>query len=97
MLKFLLDLLLTTPSDLVMTEMLGILEPMCQKEEVLEIGATLEEMTVREEIYGQNLTAQAAAAAAAAAGDAAAAAAAAADPAVDAADPFDLLTHFLAN
>ena len=95
MLKFLLDLLLTTPSDLVMTEMLGILEPMCQKEEVLEIGATLEEMTVREEIYGHHLTAQAAAAAAA--GDAAAAAAAAADPAVDAADPFDLLTHFLAN
>ena len=37
-LKFLRDLLMTTPSDLTMTVMLGILEDMCPKEEVLEIS-----------------------------------------------------------
>jgi hypothetical protein len=41
--KFQRDLLLTTPSDAVMTVMLGILEPMCQLEEVLEIGTTPDE------------------------------------------------------
>ena len=48
-LKFQRDLLLTTPSDTVMTAMIGILEPMCQLEEVLEIGATHEEELERQE------------------------------------------------
>jgi hypothetical protein len=40
-LKFQRDLLLTTPSDVAMSVMLRILKPMCQLEEVLEIGATV--------------------------------------------------------
>ena len=62
-LKFLRDLLLTTPSDQAMTEMLGILEQMCQKEEVLEIGATEEDEsqeTERQEIYSDHSAEQAA-------------------------------------
>ena len=53
-LKFLSDLLLDTPSDDVMTSMLGIREPMCEKEKVYEIGATEDEMTERLEIYEHN-------------------------------------------
>ena len=50
-LKFLRDLLLATPSEEAMTELLGILEPMCDKEEVHEIGSTFEEEKTRQEIY----------------------------------------------
>ena len=48
-LKFQRDLRLTTPSDAAMIAMFGILEPMCQPEEVLEIGA-MEEVDERQEI-----------------------------------------------
>ncbi len=44
-----LKFLLATPSDAAMAAMLGILEPMCQPEEVLEIGA-MEEVDERQEI-----------------------------------------------
>jgi uncharacterized protein (DUF1015 family) len=37
-----------------MTVMLGILEPMCNKEEVLEIGASMEETDERSVIYGHH-------------------------------------------
>ena len=39
------------PSDDVMTRMLGILEPMREKEQIHEIGVTTEEMTERLAIY----------------------------------------------
>ena len=46
-LKFLRVLLLTTPSEAVMEELVGILEPMCDDELVHEFGATLEEEVER--------------------------------------------------
>jgi hypothetical protein len=48
-LKFLSDLLLVTPSDQVMTEIL--FEQMCNLEEVLKIGSTFEEEKTRQEFY----------------------------------------------
>ena len=79
--------------------MLGILEPMCNKKEILEIGASMEETDERAAIYEHHHEAAAALAAANAA--AAAAVAAAAIAAVAApiafADPYDVLAHFLAN
>ena len=48
-LKFLCDLLLATPSDQVMTEIL--FEQMCNLEEVLKIGSTFEEEKKRQEFY----------------------------------------------
>ncbi len=46
-LQFLCGLLLTTPSESVMEELLGILDPMCDDEFVHEFGATLEEEVER--------------------------------------------------
>ena len=70
-------------------------EPMCSKEEVLEIGASMEESDERDAIYGHHREAALAAANAAAA--AAAAVAAMAAPIAINADPYVVLAHFLAN
>ena len=79
--------------------MLVILEPMCNKEEVLEIGASMEETDERAAIYGHHHEAEAALAAANAAVAAAVVAAAVATVVVPIAfaDPYDVLAHFLAN
>jgi hypothetical protein len=55
-LKFLRDLLLATPSEEAMTELLGFLEPMWNGEEVQEIGSTFEEEKARQEIYKHHLS-----------------------------------------
>jgi hypothetical protein len=107
-LKFLRDLLLVTPSEESMTELLGFLQPMCDREKVLEIGSTFEDEKARQEIYKHHLSAHAALAAATSAVAAAAAALsasavapaaahAAGDPVVDAVDPFDVIAHFLTD
>ena len=57
-LKFLRKLLLTTPTEAVMTELLGFLEPWCDDEQVLEDGETFEEEKQRQEIYTHHLGAQ---------------------------------------
>ena len=54
-LKFLCDLLFATPSEEAMTELLGFLEPMCNGEEVQEIGSTSDEERERQEIYKHHL------------------------------------------
>jgi hypothetical protein len=108
-LKFLCDLLLTTPSEEAMTELLGFLEPMCDSEEVHEIGSTFEEEKTRQEIYKHHLSAQADLVTVTAAvvlvvpssscssSSSTSHATVAGDPVVDAADPFDVLAHFLAD
>jgi hypothetical protein len=53
-LKFMRTLLLTTPTDAAMAGMLGVLEPMCNKDEVEEIGASMEESDERDAIYGHH-------------------------------------------
>ena len=74
--------------------MLVILEPMCNKEEVLEIGASMEESDERDTIYGHHREAEATLTTA----NAVAAAAVAAVAAPQAfAEPYDVLAHFLAN
>ncbi len=93
-------LLLATPTDAVMTAMLGVLERMCNREEVEEIGASMEESDERDAIYEHHRAAAVALAAAnVAAGDAVAAdaLAVAAAPITINADPYDVLAHFLAN
>jgi len=57
-LKFLLDLYHTTPSDLGMTDMLGRLEPVSLEECVEERVASIEEQDERETIYQKHLDAQ---------------------------------------
>ncbi len=42
-LKFMRSLFLTTPTDAVMAGMLGVFEPMCNKEEVEDIGASIKD------------------------------------------------------
>ena len=74
-LYLLCDLYLATPSDAGMTTMLGHLEPMCHKEQVLERTSTVEMHTEREEIYKNHRETQAALVDATAAAAAAAAAA----------------------
>ena len=59
-LKFMRKLFLTTPSAAGMQELMGILEPMCQGEEVLEIGESQEEQEERAGIYKLHVEAQAA-------------------------------------
>jgi hypothetical protein len=57
-LKFQCVLLLTTPSETVMEEVLDILEPMCDDELVHEWGANLEEEVERQDIYEHHKEAQ---------------------------------------
>ena len=92
--KFLCKFLLTTPTEVVMTELMGFLESWCDGDQVLEDGATFEEEKERQEIYTHHLASQVAletataSAAAVPETDAAAAAATAdLDPASAYADP----------
>ena len=57
-LKFQRVLLLTTPSETVMEEVLDILESMCDDELVHEWGANLEEEVERQDIYEHHKEAQ---------------------------------------
>ena len=64
-LKFLRNLILTTPTETAMTELLGFLDPWCDGEDVLEDGTTFkfEEEKERQDIYVHHLSAQVALAA----------------------------------
>jgi hypothetical protein len=73
-LKFLRDLFHTTPSDIIMGQMLGRLESVYLDETVEERVATVEEQLERETIYGNHLESQAVLVAATTAAAAAAAA-----------------------
>jgi hypothetical protein len=99
-LKFMCTLFLATPTESVMVGMLGILEPMCSKEEVLEIGTSMEESDERDAIYGHHRETESTLATANAAATAVVAPAAvtAGDAPISInTDPYDVLTHFLAN
>jgi len=81
-----------------MTVMLGILEPMYNKEEVLEIGVSMEETDERSVIYGQASRHHRESETALVTTNAASAVAVAAVPPLLAVpDPYDVLAHFLAN
>ena len=77
-----------------MIELLDILEPICDKEEINEIGPTLEEEKVQQEIYEHHT---ATVTVADEGDDTGGEGDESADDPVDVAVPYDVLTHFLAD